>query len=185
MPLDQPVVWLDTSGSPQVAEQRADWNPHTFWNPAEIDAALAVLDRIAREERLVSNLAAGPEETPIGVICMYAGQKAALDEAFSERPWDSRFRRLVRIDTVDSYQGKENAIVIMSLVRSNEVGVRGHVNSFNRCNVALSRAKERLFILGDRTMWKASPEDEPMRQVLDYIEAKPAGTALLQPRHFQ
>ena len=185
VPLDQPVVWLDTSGSPQVAEQRADWNPHTFWNPAEIDAALAVLDRIAREERLVSNLAAGPEETPIGVICMYAGQKAALDEAFSERPWDSRFRRLVRIDTVDSYQGKENAIVIMSLVRSNEVGVRGHVNSFNRCNVALSRAKERLFILGDRTMWKASPEDEPMRQVLDYIEAKPAGTALLQPRHFQ
>jgi superfamily I DNA and/or RNA helicase len=126
----------------------------------------------------------GPEETPIGIICMYSGQKAMVEQAFSDQVWEPRFRRLVRIETVDAYQGKENSIVIMSLVRSNTEDVRGHVTSFNRCNVALSRAKERLFVTGSRAMWSASPDTEPMRQVLDYLAAGKLGTEIIKVGDF-
>jgi superfamily I DNA and/or RNA helicase len=78
---------------------------------------------------------------------------------------------MLRIDTVDSYQGKENTIVIVSLVRCNDRGDQGHVRIPNRCNVALSRAKERLFIVGARLMWGAVQKRWPMRKVFDEIEA--------------
>jgi superfamily I DNA and/or RNA helicase len=72
----------------------------------------------------------------------------------------------------------------MSLVRSNTEDVRGHVTSFNRCNVALSRAKERLFVTGSRAMWSASPDTEPMRQVLDYLAAGKLGTEIIKVGDF-
>lgn len=100
---------------------------------------------------------------------MYSAQKVQIEEAFSRRPWDSKFRNLVRIDTVDSYQGKENTIVIVSLVRCNDGRDQGHVRIPNRCNVALSRAKERLFIVGARSMWGRVAQRWPMRKVLDEI----------------
>jgi tRNA A-37 threonylcarbamoyl transferase component Bud32 len=183
-PLDTPAVWIDTSESPDHDEQRVPWDIHTRWNAAEVEATMAVLQRIAAHGSLISALSAGPEETPIGIICMYDGQKTMMDQTFSERSWDARFRRLVRIETVDSYQGKENSIVIMSLVRSNPKLIRGHVASFNRCNVSLSRAKERLFVIGSRKMWSATSEQEPMRQVLEYFSAGHAGTSILKPEAF-
>ena len=178
-PLDTPALWIDVSNAQGRDEQTAHWNKHTFWNAAEVDAVMRLFERIAAQASLVAVLAAGEEETPIGVICMYAGQKTMLEQAFGDRSWDPKFRRLVRIETVDSYQGKENTIVILSLVRSNPKSLRGHVASFNRCNVALSRAKERLFIVGDQSMWSATPETEPMRQVLDYLLAGRDGARLI------
>ena len=64
----------------------------------------------------------------------------------------------MRIDTVDSYQGKENDIVLVSLVRCNTDHDTGHVGTDNRGNVAFSRAKERLIVIGARNMWKALPK---------------------------
>lgn len=83
-----------------------------------------MLEQLAADSALVTALAKLDDETPIGVICMYAGQKRQIELAWSRRPFDPKFKRLVRIDTVDSYQGKENAIVILSLVRSNPKGYR-------------------------------------------------------------
>ena len=120
---------------------------------------------------LVEGLAARQNEFPIGVICMYSAQKERIERAFSQRPWDTRFRQMVRIDTVDSYQGKENSIVIVSLVRSNDRRDQGHVRSSNRCNVALSRAKERLYVVGALSMWANVSSGSPMRQVLQELES--------------
>jgi hypothetical protein len=136
-----------------------------------LEAVMRLLERIATETGLVEALSSGKTQTPIGVICMYSAQKARIEEAFSRRPWDARFRNMVRIDTVDSYQGKENAIVIVSLVRCNDRRDQGHVRIPNRCNVALSRAKERLFIVGARSMWGQVQKQSPMRKVLNEIEA--------------
>jgi superfamily I DNA and/or RNA helicase len=133
-----------------------------------------LLERLSENAALVSRLAAGPSDAPIGVICMYSAQKVKIEQAFSSRPWEARFRRLVRIETVDSYQGKENTIVIVSLVRCNNGRDQGHVRFPNRCNVALSRAKERLFIVGARSMWDNVAERFPMRRVLTELDAQPA-----------
>ncbi len=171
-PLELPVMWIDTTREPGHTESPAPWDETTFWNSAEVEAVIRLLERISEQVELVEGLVADKDETPIGVICMYSAQKVKIDEAFSRRAWDARFRKLVRIETVDSYQGKENAIVISSLVRCNTNGDQGHVRIPNRCNVALSRAKERLFIVGARTMWgNKVPTHAPMRQVLNDIVA--------------
>lgn len=184
-PLSVPAVWLDTADAPNDEEQPFQDNLFTFWNPAEVDATMRILEQIAKQDELVNALVKGSEETPIGVICMYSGQKTMIEHAFSDRVWEPRFRRLVRIETVDSYQGKENSIVILSLVRSNSDDARGHVASFNRCNVALSRAKERLFVVGSRSMWAASPDTDPMRQVLDYFAADKPGAKIVKLGDFK
>jgi superfamily I DNA and/or RNA helicase len=152
----------------------ADWNKTTLWNAAEVEAVLRLLERLSENAALVSRLAAGPSDAPIGVICMYSAQKVKIEQAFSSRPWEAHFRRLVGIETVDSYQGKENTIVIVSLVRCNNGRDQGHVRFPNRCNVALSRAKERLFIVGARSMWDNVAERVPMRRVLTELDAQPA-----------
>lgn len=168
-PLATAVTWIDTSDEPKHFESPAPWDKTTFWNEAEAEAVMRLLERLAAEVTLVDALAAGRSETPIGVICMYSAQKIRIEEAFSKRPWDMRFRNMVRIDTVDSYQGKENSIVIVSLVRCNNRRDQGHVRIPNRCNVALSRAKERLFVVGAANMWGKVHERWPMRRVFDEI----------------
>ena len=167
-PLDRCVTWIDTSKSPNRNERAPARGKHSFWNEAEVDATLRLLERIASNTTLVAGLASGKEETPIGVICMYMAQKEQIEQEFARRPWSSSFRRLVRIETVDSYQGKENAIVILSAVRNNRSFDAGHVASPNRCNVAMSRAKERLYVVGARSMWQAVPAKQPMRRVAEW-----------------
>lgn len=111
---------------------------------------------------------------------MYRGQKHQIELAWSRQPFDPKFKRLVRIDTVDSYQGKENAIVILSLVRSNPQGLPGHVGKPNRCNVAVSRAQERLIVVGDADMWgRRVPTNSPMRRVFEHMREHTAHSTIL------
>ena len=182
-PLATPVTWIDTSGEPGHLEKPAPWDETTFSNEAEAETIMRLLERIAAVPELVDALSSDERnETPIGIICMYSAQKARIEELFSRRPWDVRFRSLVRIDTVDSYQGKENTIVIVSLVRCNDRGDQGHVRIPNRCNVALSRAKERLFIVGACWMWSRVAKRWPMRRVLDELEAGWPGAMIVKAR---
>lgn len=168
--LSKPIVWVDSTNERTNSECRLEGET-TIHNPSEVDAVIAVLEKLAADKALVTALAKLDDETPIGVICMYAGQKRQIELAWSRRPFDPKFKRLVRIDTVDSYQGKENAIVILSLVRSNPNGSAGHVGVSNRCNVAVSRAQERLIIIGDEEMWarRVGPRS-PMRRVFEHMK---------------
>lgn len=179
-PLDAPITWIDTSNEFGHEEIPAAWDDTTFRNEAEAEAIMRLLERIAANENLIEAMSLDKNDTPIGVICMYSAQKAWIEEVFSRRPWDARVRKLVRIDTVDSYQGKENTIVIVSLVRCNKRNDQGHVRVANRCNVALSRAKERLFIVGARSMWSGVLKQSPMRKVLEEIEAGAAGGSIVK-----
>ncbi|WP_343726955.1 AAA domain-containing protein [Burkholderia seminalis] len=177
--LSTPMVWVNTQWQQGHEEVQRDGDT-TYHNPAEVDAVMAVLERLSADKRLIDALGRLDDETPIGVICMYSGQKRQLESAWSRRPFDPRFRRLVRIDTVDSYQGKENAIVILSLVRSNQSGATGHVGNANRCNVAASRAKERLVVVGDCKMWgEHVPARSPMRMVLEYMREYASSSTVL------
>jgi hypothetical protein len=135
----------------------------------------AAAQRDGRAEQFAAALAKDEEQT-IGVICMYKKQRE-LERRFAQQPFDPAFRRTVKIDTVDSYQGKENAIVILSLVRANGHFEAGHVRSPHRCNVAISRARERLFIIGNTMMWRDKRCRSPMRSVIDQIDRDRTGNA--------
>ncbi|MDR8037960.1 AAA domain-containing protein [Burkholderia cenocepacia] len=178
--LSKPLVWIDASNEHMNSEYRPEGET-TIHNRSEVDAIIAVLETLAADSALVTALAKVDDETPIGVICMYAGQKRQIELAWSRRPFDPKFKRLVRIDTVDSYQGKENAIVILSLVRSNPKGSPGHVGISNRCNVAVSRAQERLIVVGDAEMWERRVDPKsPMRRVFEHMKSNPDHATFLK-----
>lgn len=180
--LQKPLVWVDATNENKHAETKLD-DETTRFNIPEVDAVMAILERLAADKKLVEALRRLDDETPIGVICMYAGQKRQIEFAWSRRPFDAKFKQLVRIDTVDSYQGKENEIVILSLVRSNPWGSAGHSGIPNRCNVAVSRAKERLIVVGDAEMWaQRVAEDTPMRRVIEFMRGDVAHSAVLSAK---
>ncbi|TDU24192.1 AAA domain-containing protein [Panacagrimonas perspica] len=162
--LSKPICWVDTAVLSNAKERQLP-NSTTFHNEGEVEAVIRCLDVIAQQEELVTQLLKGDEETPIGVICMYSGQKQRIEVACAGHAFNPRFRKLVRVDTVDAYQGKENSIVIVSLVRTNGRFDPGHIREPNRCNVAMSRARERLIVIGSAPMWSDRRQVSPMRQV--------------------
>ena len=89
--------------------------------------------------------------------------------------WDEDFKALVKIDTVDSYQGKENRIIILSLTRSDKHQSPGFLRAPNRINVALSRAMDRLLIVGSSQMWQSKNKDLPLGRVASFMEEKGEG----------
>ena len=103
-------------------------------NEAEVRVAAQVV-------RLLDERA--PRELSMAVIAMYAEQVERLRQALGRR----RFKRTVKIDTVDSFEGREEDIVVISLVRSNERGRIGFLRVPNRLNVAISRAKRLVCLL--------------------------------------
>jgi hypothetical protein len=96
----------------------------------------------------------------MAVIAMYAEQVERLRQALGRR----RFKRTVKIDTVDSFEGREEDIVVISLVRSNERGRIGFLRVPNRLNVAISRAKRLVACIGDSATLRSG--DESMYGVL-------------------
>jgi ATP-dependent RNA/DNA helicase IGHMBP2 len=128
---DWPVLTLlDTAGK-GWAEERPEGS-ESLRNPGE--AA-----RIVREVQAL--IASGVPSEEIGVITPYAAQVQLLRTLLPEDG--------LEIDTVDAFQGREKVAVLVSLVRSNDDGHLGFVADVRRLNVALTRARRRLFVIGD------------------------------------
>lgn len=127
-------------------------------NRAEADVIIGILQDLANDETFMNSepvqKCLEKNEQAIGVICMYSEQKKLIRKKFNERSWNDEFRRLVKIDSVDSYQGKENRVIILSLTRYDKECNTGFLHLPNRINVALSRAMDKLIIVGAKTMWE-------------------------------
>lgn len=165
------VTWIDTSDAGRESHDR----PKTpgFDNLYEAREILDLLRAICTSGLFVQSLMehSTEEEKPIGVICMYAAQERLLQRMLSEQDWATGYRRLIKIDTVDSYQGKENRIIIVSTTRNNGRFEQGFLSSNERVNVAISRAMDRLVIVGAARMWRERHQRWPMGRVLAHIEA--------------
>jgi len=97
-------------------------------------------------QRLLETELPDPSETAF--ISPYSGQVAAAKDVLPKE---------MRISTIDSFQGQEKEIIILSLVRSNDDGEIGFLKDYRRMNVAITRAKEQLFIIGDSATIGADP----------------------------
>jgi serine/threonine protein kinase len=166
------VIWMDTS---QEASKSYDTPVHNngYYNTYESDIILHLLKDIADSEEFLMCIKneLNYSEKMIGIICMYAEQKRLINKKLMETDGiSSEFKRLVKIDTVDSYQGKENHIIILSLTRNNKDYKQGFLNDAQRINVALSRAKDRLVIVGATKMWEHEKnKDTALGKVLNFI----------------
>jgi serine/threonine protein kinase len=167
--LSHPLTWVATDDLKEAAFERKKDQAGSRTNRSEADAILAMLsDWYAHESfrRWMMTQTIAP--VAIGVICTYAAQRDLLHQHILRSPLGHLLGKSVKVGTVDSYQGKENPIVILSLVRHNREGLwetglktikEGFLASPNRINVAASRAKDRLVIVGAYHRWRT---DGPM-----------------------
>lgn len=187
------TTWLDTSIFGKGANHPDTGKGSSIANPTEVSVIIKLLDSIANSDKQVDALkqqmSKDKGELPIGIICMYAEQKKRLRRKVAEQKWDDHFKSLIRIDTVDSYQGKENRIVILSITRSDYRQSPGFLRSPNRINVGLSRAMDRLVIVGNSEMWKGKNKGLPLGRVFDYIDQRrltePDNYKLINARDFK
>ena len=120
------ITFIDTAGSGYNEEHGA--NGSSLQNPGELNIVIKLL----QTEEL--------DPLSTAFISPYSGQVAAAKELL-QKP--------MRISTIDSFQGQEKENIILSLVRSNNDGDIGFLKDYRRMNVALTRAKEKLFVIGD------------------------------------
>ena len=148
------VTWVDTSGLGDRAFDHRLKNL-SFNNKLEAEVVLNLLRSLSSSEEFLRALMddTHEDEKPIGVIATYAEQKRLIQRRLSEEDWAVGFGNLVKVDTVDSYQGKENRIIILSLTRNNRLFEQGYLHSPERTNVSISRAMDRLVIVGAKRMW--------------------------------
>lgn len=132
-----PMVWIDTAGCSYDDQQ--DPKSKSYANPQEADL-------LARW--LKDYTAAWPEQpVSIGVIAPYRGQVDYLQNIWAPSLWPEHLE--IDINTIDSYQGQERDLIVISLVRSNEAGEIGFLKDLRRVNVAITRARKQVVIIGD------------------------------------
>ena len=162
-----PVTWVSTTSISNRAENRSG---QSFANSVEARTVLQMLEKI--DERWTDRR----RRLTVGVITGYSAQVERLITLIN--PADrSRWRNLeIEVATVDSFQGRECDVVIYSTVRSNRNGTIGFLKDFRRVNVALSRARDLLVIVGDDYMMGEAtigPNMNPFSLVLNHIRSHP------------
>ena len=173
--MDVPMTWIDTNelGNLDDLENlekpdfREQFVGESFGrvNKAEAEVTLLALQHYFNQigkQRLLD------ERIDVGIISPYRAQVQLLRRLLMKREFFKPFRRAISINTVDGFQGQERDIIVISLVRSNDEGQIGFLRDLRRMNVAITRARMKLIILGDRpTMTRHSF----YRQLWKYIES--------------
>ncbi len=175
--LPKPVVWYSTSKETDRTEQKA---PNGSWmNPLEAKWTRLLLDRLefyaaAHAPKHGSDL---PYE-PIKVVVLtgYSAQRNHLENALQAEP---RPHLDLEFHTVDAYQGREADVVVFSVARSNRQHKAGFLAERERINVALSRARYALCLIGDADFCRALGGQSALVEVREYIENHP-DTCVLQ-----
>ena len=142
--LDYPMVWYDTDGL--GLEESTSALTESRLNKAEADLLLDLLKQYIRrtgEERILS------ERIDFGIISPYKAQVWYLRSALKRDAFLRRFRRQIAVNTVDGFQGQERDVILISMVRGNDEGRIGFLGDLRRMNVAITRARMKLIILGD------------------------------------
>ncbi len=140
---DKPVVFIDTAGC--GFDEKIEGTSAT--NPEEAGLLLKHLSQFMTEWASKTKT---PNEVPsVAIISPYKQQIQILNEQLTQVADLQSFLSAIAVNTVDSFQGQERDIVYISMVRSNAEGVIGFLSDIRRMNVAMTRARKKLVIVGD------------------------------------
>ena len=165
--LDIPMTWIDTSEfEVDGLEFTEEFVGESFGriNKAEAELTLLALENYFQKigkERILD------ERLDVGVISPYRAQVQYLRRLFKKREFFKPYRSLISVNTVDGFQGQERDIILISLVRSNDEGQIGFLRDLRRMNVAITRARMKVIILGDASTLTRHPF---YKKLYDYIE---------------
>jgi superfamily I DNA and/or RNA helicase len=159
------MVWIDTSAFDISVHEEFVGESFGRINKAEAELTLLALqhyfEKIGKQRLL-------DERIDVGIISPYRAQVQLLRRLLLKREYFKPFRRAISVNTVDGFQGQERDVIVISLVRSNDEGQIGFLRDLRRMNVAITRARMKLIILGDRPTLTRHPF---YRQLWQYIES--------------
>ncbi len=168
---DAPILWFDTSTINLGEDERNDFKEQFIGesfgrvNKGEANLTLSLLQiyfqRIGKQRIL-------DDRVDVGIISPYRAQVQYLKRLLKKRAFFKPFRHLISINTVDGFQGQERDVILISLVRANDAGHIGFLRDLRRMNVAITRARMKLFILGDAPTMTRHPF---YKKLFDYIHA--------------
>jgi superfamily I DNA and/or RNA helicase/serine/threonine protein kinase len=166
--LPRPVTWLTTASLINRIEVSSGLS---FNNPCE---AKIVHDLLVRMNVLAESK---KSKWNVLVITGYSEQKNALIRTLaSAGPQLSALH--IECNTVDAVQGREADVAIYSVTRSNAIGRLGFLRELRRLNVALSRGRQYLVLVGDHHFCRMATGENPFRRIVEYIEQNPAKCAI-------
>ena len=108
------------------------------------------------------------ERIDVGIISPYRAQVQYLKKLIKKYEFFKPYRRLISVNTVDGFQGQERDVILISLVRSNDEGQIGFLKDLRRMNVAMTRARMKLIILGNKDTMTQHPF---YKKLWEYVEA--------------
>lgn len=191
---DHPITWIDTSdeenqmtiegeaatedsastsSSSSAANQNSDLNfkeqfvgeSYGRINKAEAELTLLTLaeyfTKIGKQRVLGDSI-------DVGIISPYRAQVQYLKKLIKKYEFFKPYRRLISVNTVDGFQGQERDVILISLVRSNDEGQIGFLKDLRRMNVAMTRARMKLIILGNKETMTQHPF---YKKLWEYVEA--------------
>ena len=170
--LDVAMEWVNPSENSESLESSEESFKETFIgesfgriNKDEAELTLNTLqqyfERIGKQRLL-------DERIDVGIISPYRAQVQYLRRLLMKREFFKPFRRQISINTVDGFQGQERDIIVLSMVRSNDDGQIGFLRDLRRMNVAITRARMKVIILGDVATLTRHPF---YRQLWQYIQS--------------
>lgn len=161
---DTPIVWTNTAGCEYLEHQQEESLSRINKREAELLVLqLQVYIENISKERVLE------EQIDFGVISPYKAQVYYLRSLIKRNAFFKPFRKLITIHTVDGFQGQERDVILISLVRANEAGQIGFLNDLRRMNVAITRARMKLIIIGDASTLSHHPF---YRKLYQYIQEK-------------
>ena len=149
---DTPMMWIDTA----ECDGKEEFVGENFGriNRAEAELTLQTLQQYLEKigkQRILE------ESIDVGIISPYRAQVQLLRKELRKREFFRPYRHLLTVNTVDGFQGQERDIILISLVRSNNGGDIGFLRDLRRMNVAITRARMKLIILGSSETMTSHP----------------------------
>lgn len=149
---DTPMMWIDTA----ECDGKEEFLGENFGriNRAEAELTLQTLQQYLEKigkQRILE------ESIDVGIISPYRAQVQLLRKELRKREFFRPYRHLLTVNTVDGFQGQERDIILISLVRSNDGGDIGFLRDLRRMNVAITRARMKLIILGSSETMTSHP----------------------------
>ena len=191
---DHPISWIDTSNeenritiegedapedsasnsSPaSAANQNSDLNfkeqfvGESFGRINKAEAELTLLTLAEYFTKIGKQRVLG-DSIDVGIISPYRAQVQYLKKLIKKYEFFKPYRRLISVNTVDGFQGQERDVILISLVRSNDEGQIGFLKDLRRMNVAMTRARMKLIILGNKDTMTKHPF---YKKLWEYVEA--------------
>lgn len=144
MPLDTPLVWIDTAKL--GFEEQTNPLSQSRLNSSEALLLVKTLRQYCRDmgiDRIIN------DRIDFGIISPYKSQVQLLRKLIKQSSFLKPVLKNITVNTVDGFQGQERDVILISMVRGNDEGRIGFLNDLRRMNVAITRARMKLIILGD------------------------------------